>query len=103
LYPGPRYRIVADGARRGRLVAFILLLGRYVYAVLDDTGRVLFSSLKDRSPIFSADPHSSDVAYLEARHGYAAISGVSLVKEADPAPLWSRSKIKDHNCACSTA
>src|SRR5258708_9244590 len=26
MYPGPRYRIVADGARRGRLVAFILLL-----------------------------------------------------------------------------
>jgi hypothetical protein len=46
-------------------------VGRYAYAVLDDTGRVLFSSLKDRSPIFSADPRSSDVAYLEARHaGY---------------------------------
>jgi hypothetical protein len=50
-------------------------VGRYAYAVLDDTGRVLFSSLKDRSPIFSADPRSSDVAYLEARHGTAAVSG----------------------------
>ena len=28
--------------------------GRYAYAVLDDTQRVLFSSLKDQSPIFSA-------------------------------------------------
>ena len=37
-------------------------VGRYAYAVLDDTGRVLFSSLKDRSLIFSTDPRSSDVA-----------------------------------------
>ena len=28
LHPSPRYRVVADGARRGRLVAFILLLSR---------------------------------------------------------------------------
>ncbi len=63
-------------------------VGRYAYAVLDDTGRVLFSSLKDRSPIFSADPRSSDVAYLETRRGTAAVSGVSLVKEADGRRVW---------------
>lgn len=63
-------------------------VGRYAYAVLDDTGRVLFSSLKDRSPIFSADSRSSDVAYLETRRGTAAVSGVSLVKEADGRRVW---------------
>jgi signal transduction histidine kinase len=63
-------------------------VGRYAYAVLDDSGRVLFSSLKDRSPIFSADPRSSDVAYLETRRGNAAVSGVSLVKEMDGHNVW---------------
>jgi len=63
-------------------------VGRYAYAVIDDSGRVLFSSLKDRSPIFSADPRSFPVAYLETRRGDAAVSGVSLVKEADGRRVW---------------
>jgi signal transduction histidine kinase len=63
-------------------------VGRYAYAVLDDSGRVLFSSLKDRSPIFSADPRSSNVAYLETRRGNAAVSGVSLLKEMDGRRVW---------------
>jgi signal transduction histidine kinase len=63
-------------------------VGRYAYAVLDGSGRVLFSSLKDRSPIFSADPRSSDVSYLETRRGNAAVSGVSLVKEMDGRSVW---------------
>jgi signal transduction histidine kinase len=63
-------------------------VGRYAYAVVDDSGRVLFSSAKDRSPIFAADPRSSHVAYLEARRGKAAISGVSLQKEVDGRKVW---------------
>ena len=63
-------------------------VGRYAYAVLDDGGRVLFSSLKDSSPIFSTDPRSSDVSYLETRRGNAAVSGVSLVKEMDGRSVW---------------
>ena len=63
-------------------------VGRYAYAVLDDSGRVLFSSLKDSSPVFSADARSSDVAYLETRRGNAAVSGVSLVKEMDGRRVW---------------
>jgi signal transduction histidine kinase len=63
-------------------------VGRYAYAVIDDTGRVLFSSLKDRSPIFPTDPRTSDIAYLETRHGNAAFSGVSLVKEVDGRKVW---------------
>ena len=48
-------------------------VGRYAYAVVDDAGRVLFSSSEDRSPIFAADPRSSDIAYLETHRGKAAI------------------------------
>ncbi len=63
-------------------------VGRYSYAVVDDTGRVLFSSRKDRSPIFSADPRASNVTYLDTRHGNAAISGVSVAKEMDGHKVW---------------
>jgi signal transduction histidine kinase len=63
-------------------------VGRYAYAVVDDAGRVLFSSSDDRSSIFAADPRSSDIAYLETRRGKAAISGVSLLKEVDGRKVW---------------
>jgi len=63
-------------------------VGRYAYAVVDDAGRVLLSSSDDRSPIFAADPRSSDIAYLETRRGKAAISGVSLLKEEDGRKVW---------------
>jgi len=63
-------------------------VGRYAYAVVDDAGRVLFSSSDDRSSIFAADPRSSDIAYLETRRGKAAISGVSLLKDVDGRKVW---------------
>lgn len=63
-------------------------VGRYSYAVVDDTGRVLFSSRENRSPIFSADPRASHVTYLDTRHGDAAISGVSVPKELDGHKVW---------------
>jgi len=63
-------------------------VGRYAYAVVDEDGCVLFSSSKDRSPIFTADPRSSNIAYLETRRGKAAISGVSLLKEVDGRKVW---------------
>jgi len=63
-------------------------VGRYAYAVVDDAGRVLFSSSKDGSAIFAADPRASDIAYLETHRGKAAISGVSLLKEVDGRKVW---------------
>jgi signal transduction histidine kinase len=56
--------------------------GRYSYAVLDDNGRVLFSSRKDQASIFSGDLRSSEPAFMEARQGSSAISGVSMAKRA---------------------
>jgi len=62
--------------------------GRYAYAVLDDTGGVLFSSLKELSPIFPQDLRSSDVAFKDIRKGSSAISGVSLKKEMAGRLIW---------------
>jgi signal transduction histidine kinase len=63
-------------------------VGRYAYAVLDDAGRVIFSSLKDQSPIFSAHSRSSEGRFVETRQGNAAISGVSRLKEMDGRKVW---------------
>jgi len=62
--------------------------GRYAYAVLDDTGGVLFSSLKELSPIFPQDLRSSDIAFKDIRKGSSAISGVSLMKEMAGRLIW---------------
>ncbi len=62
--------------------------GRYAYAVLDDTGRVLFSSLKELSAIFPQDLRSSDIAFMETGKGTSAISGVSLKKEMAGRTVW---------------
>jgi signal transduction histidine kinase len=62
--------------------------GRYAYAVLDDAGHTLFSSLDDRSPIFPADSRSSRTAFLETRHGDAQIYGASIAEQIGDRTLW---------------
>jgi signal transduction histidine kinase len=62
--------------------------GRYAYAVVDNAGHTLFSSLDDRSPIFSADSRSSQMAFLETRHGDAEIYGASIPKEIGNRTVW---------------
>jgi signal transduction histidine kinase len=54
--------------------------GRYSYAVIDDRGRVLFSSLKDHAALFPADARSGDVEFLQQRRGDATVSGASISK-----------------------
>ncbi len=58
---GEHLRIGADGRLGLELPADLLGLysqeyGRYSYAVTDDQGRVLFSSLSERAALFTADP-----------------------------------------------
>src|SRR6202161_603403 len=48
--------------------------GRYSYAVIDDRGRVLFSSLTDHAALFSADTEAGDVEFLQQRRGDATVS-----------------------------
>ncbi len=62
--------------------------GRYAYAVIDDAGRVLFSSSKDQAPIFLQDPHLSDIAFLETRRGDARLSGVSIARRMGEHMVW---------------
>jgi signal transduction histidine kinase len=62
--------------------------GRYAYAILDDGGRVLFSSLKGQLPVFPQDKRSSDVVFMQTRQGDAAMSGVSLEREMPGRTVW---------------
>jgi signal transduction histidine kinase len=66
--------------------------GRYAYAVLDESGRVLFSSLGEQARTLSADPPSSDIGSSEIAHGSVAMSGVSLMKEIAGRKVWVRAE-----------
>ncbi len=62
--------------------------GRYSYAVVDDQGKTLFSSLKDHAPVFPADPRAAAVQFLETRKGGAAISGASIRRAVGDKTVW---------------
>jgi signal transduction histidine kinase len=62
--------------------------GRYSYAVVDDRGNTLFSSLKDHAPIFTEDPRAATVQFLQTRKGDAAISGASIRKGVGTKTVW---------------
>lgn len=62
--------------------------GRYSYAVIDDRGRVLFSSLRDHAALFPADTRSSDVEFLQQRRGDATVSGASIRKIVGGQTVW---------------
>src|SRR5260370_23809869 len=62
--------------------------GRYSYAVVDDRGRVLFSSLKDHAALFPADAESGDIEFLQQRRGDATVSGASIKKTGGHKTVW---------------
>jgi signal transduction histidine kinase len=62
--------------------------GRYSYAVTDDGGRVLFSSLSDRAALFPADPRSGEIAFLQQRRGDGTVSGASIRKTIGDQTVW---------------
>jgi signal transduction histidine kinase len=62
--------------------------GRYSYAVIDNRGSVLFSSLKDHAALFPADAVSSDVEFLQQRRGDATVSGASIRKTVGGKTVW---------------
>ena len=62
--------------------------GRYSYAVIDDAGKTLFSSLANNAPIFAADPRAGTVQFLETRIGEAAISGASVRRSIGGKTVW---------------
>ena len=62
--------------------------GRYSYAVVDDAGKTLFSSLPGKTPVFAADPRAATVQFLETRIGDAAISGASVRRVIGGRTVW---------------
>ena len=62
--------------------------GRYAFAVLDERGTVLFSSLSDHRAIAGAASAASDAAYFAQRLSGAQIYGVSLPAEIAGHKLW---------------
>jgi len=62
--------------------------GRYSYAVIDDRGRVLFSSLKDKAALFPDDTRSNAVEFLQQRLGEATVSGASVTKTVGNQTVW---------------
>jgi signal transduction histidine kinase len=52
--------------------------GRYIYDVLDQSGQVIFSSSKDKSPVFPASHGAPPSIYREVKRGDSAIAGVSV-------------------------
>jgi signal transduction histidine kinase len=62
--------------------------GRYIYAVLDDAGHTIFSSLNDRSAIFPDDSRSTETTFLEIREGDASFNGASVPKEIGSRNVW---------------
>jgi signal transduction histidine kinase len=62
--------------------------GRYSYAVVDATGKTLFSSLPNQAAVFPADPRAGTVQFLETRIGEAAISGASVRRLIGGKTVW---------------
>ena len=62
--------------------------GRYSYAVIDEAGNVLFSSLKDHAALFPDDMRGGDVEYLQQRRDNATVSGASVRKTIGERTVW---------------
>ena len=62
--------------------------GRYAFAVLDEQGRVLFSSLSNDRPLVEPHRPGDEAAYFTRHGGDADIHGVSLPLALDGRRLW---------------
>ena len=62
--------------------------GRYSYAVVDERGSVLFSSLKDHGALFPNDRRSSAIEFLQQRRGDATVSGASVRRTIGNRTVW---------------
>jgi signal transduction histidine kinase len=62
--------------------------GRYAYAVLDGSGKVLFASRKDQVPIFSPKDASVAAEFAEVPLGDRIVSGASFQKDMGGRPVW---------------
>jgi signal transduction histidine kinase len=61
---------------------------RYSFAVIDEAGKTLFSSLPDNAAVFPADPRAATVQFLDTHIGDAAISGASVRRAIGGKTVW---------------
>lgn len=63
---------------------------RYSYAIIDDAGKVIFSSHGSKQPLFAIDPNATGIVPYRARtpRGARTIAGASARKDIDGHPVW---------------
>ena len=62
--------------------------GRYAYDVLDSTGRLIFTSRTQPSPIFPFDPASPELSFQDIQQDKSIISGATLRKNLGDQTVW---------------
>lgn len=62
--------------------------GRYAYAIVDQSGHTLFSSLDSGAPLWRDDPRRPDPYYFKEQDKTADLSGASVPVTVDGVPLW---------------
>jgi signal transduction histidine kinase len=62
--------------------------GRYAYAILDNEGKVLFSSLESKEPLFPKETSTADASTLQARHGKVLLTGASVPTHIGDQTVW---------------
>lgn len=62
--------------------------GRYAFAILDSSGKTLFSSMNGGSPVLLHDPRKPTPYYFNKQHNSADLSGASIPVTVDGLPLW---------------
>ncbi len=62
--------------------------GRYSFAILDEAGHPLFSSIEGGKPIFPADPLANEARFISHRLNDTLVYGASVPEEVDGRRFW---------------
>jgi len=62
--------------------------GRYAYAIVDDGGNALFSSLEDKEPLFPKETGTADSSTFQSRHGNTLLTGASVPTRIGDHTVW---------------
>jgi signal transduction histidine kinase len=62
--------------------------GRYSYSILDNSGRLIFTSQRQTAPIFPFDPKSAELSFQDVQQDKSIISGATLRKTLGDQTVW---------------
>jgi signal transduction histidine kinase len=62
--------------------------GRYAYSVLDESGRILFASRKEKGPLFAVGAKAAEAEFFHEHLEDRTISGASLQKRVGDKVIW---------------